>query len=94
MKTVFIIYLVSVLVTAVLVELSVFTIQKTLKHRGIKLCKGSTPVWVGRLRNWIKYLIPIYNVILGLGALIILCSEEAMDKMIERIIEVRGTENF
>lgn len=94
MKTIFIVYLISVLVTAVLTELCIFTVQKTLKYRGIKLCKGSVPVWVGRLRSWIKYLIPIYNIILSLSSLIVLCSKETMDKSIEQIIEDQGIENF
>ena len=94
MKTIFIIYLVSVLVTVVLVELDIFIVQKILKHRGIKLCKDDVPVWVGRLQNWIKCLIPIYNILLSFSLLTVLCSEKVMKKSIEQIIEIRGTEKF
>lgn len=91
MKTIFIIYLVSVLVAVVLIELFFFVIQKILKYREIKLCKSSVPVWVARLQNWIKCLIPIYNIVLSLSLLLTLCSTEAMNKCIEQVIENRGT---
>lgn len=92
MKTIFIIYLVSVLVAVVLIELFLFIVQKILKYREIKLGKGSDPILWARFQNWFKCLIPFYNIVLSLGLFLTLCSKESMDKMIEQLIEIRGTE--